>query len=67
MPNALATGNGNALRPEDAPMGYGLAKAAGNIKTLHKKWQELFTSGDTSMQFREWLDSQGINNPVMPR
>ena len=68
MPNALATGNnGNALRPENAPLGSGLAKAAGDIKILHKKWQELYMSGDTSMQFKEWLDSQGISSPLMPR
>ena len=59
--------NDNAMRPEDAPMGWGLAKGAANLKMLHKQWQQMYTSGDTEMQFSEWLKSQGINNPVMPR
>jgi hypothetical protein len=68
MANAFMTGNsgGNALA-EDAPMGSGLVRSAADIIQQRQEWQRQYTEGETTLQFRDWLASQGISNAVMPR
>lgn len=61
------SGGGNSMNPVNAPIGYGLARGAADLTSLHKIWTDEYTNGNTNLQFREWLASQGIKNPVMPR
>lgn len=69
MANAFVTGpssGGNALAA-NAPLGTGLAQGAADIIHLRKEWQRQYIDGETELQFREWLSSQGISNPTMQR
>lgn len=65
--NSLLASTGNAMTADAAPMGSGLAKSAADVIRLRKQWQELYSLGETELQFREWLDSQGVQNAVLPR
>lgn len=58
---------GNAMNPANAPLGSGLARGAGDLLAMRKVWMDEYTNGNTTLQFPEWLASQGIRNPVMPR
>ena len=69
MANAFITGSPqtrNALAT-DAPLGTGLAKAAADVTQLRQEWQRQYIDGVTELQFREWLEAQGISNPTLPR
>ena len=64
MDNAFATSSQPQSRNA---MGSGLAQGSADLVRLRKMWQDQYSQGETQLQFREWLQEQGISNPTMPR
>ena len=58
--------SGNALA-STPNMGSGLAQGAADLKKYHPIWQQEFIDGTTTLQFPDWLKSQGLSNPALPR
>ena len=64
MQNALAGTGHNAMNMAGMPnMGTGTAQGAADTIRLRKVWQEEYSSGETEMQFPDWLKAQGIKTP----
>lgn len=52
--------------PKSDYLGTGLAAGAENAMQMYPVWQQQTIDGQTDLPFEQWLQEQGIRNPIMP-